>query len=81
MLKGFSCCSDQLIGVHYMEPKEVIRLDIAIELENNAMQLYNSYYGVWKRTVSFKDVFKFYVLLQDFESNSNSFMSYFENLN
>lgn len=68
--QGAECCSDSLIGVHYMSPTDIIRLDIAIEVLNNILKLYDKYVKLGKN-VTFQDIFRNYVWLQDFEQNTN----------
>lgn len=64
--KGFNCCSDQIIAVHYMNPREILRLDIAIEVQNNILNLYKKHIDLGLK-VTFRDILRNYNSLADFE--------------
>lgn len=68
-LQGYNCCSDSLIAVHYMYPRDVIRLDIAFEILEFASSLYKKYNIDLKKT-TFVDIFDTYNLLDNMESRS-----------
>ncbi|RNA10231.1 glyco -N-acetylgalactosamine 3-beta-galactosyltransferase 1-like isoform X3, partial [Brachionus plicatilis] len=70
--KGLNCCSDSLIAVHYMSPRDVFRLDLAIEVHKNVLKLYDEYQRL-KIPITFKNIIKNYILLGDIEKNSNKF--------
>ncbi|CAF0973845.1 unnamed protein product [Brachionus calyciflorus] len=70
--KGLNCCADNLIAVHYMSPRDVFRLDLAIEVQKNVLKLYDNYLKIGKN-VTFKNIFKNYVLLEDIENDSNKY--------
>ena len=74
--KGFDCCSDSLIATHYMNPREVLRLDIAIEIQHNILKLYDEHIKLGK-DVTFKEIVKNYVRLGDFESDKNDYKNLF----
>lgn len=56
----------------YMSPSELIRLDVAIEIQQNTLGLYERHVKLGKR-VTFKDIIKKYVRLDDFEHDSNKY--------
>lgn len=68
------CCADLIVSVHYMTPRDVLRLDLAIETQRNAIGLYDEYFKLGK-AIRFKDVIKNYLLLEDFENDSKKFNS------
>lgn len=53
-----------------MSPKDIIRLDIAIEVQQNILNLYDRYEKHGKK-VTFLDIFKNYIRLLDFEKGNN----------
>ena len=50
------CCSDSIIAVYYMKPSDAIRLDAAINMQNNA---------------SFKQIIDNYLAIEELESSIN----------
>ncbi|CAF1125383.1 unnamed protein product [Brachionus calyciflorus] len=70
--KGLNCCSDSLIGVHYMNSRDAFRLDLSIETQRNNLKLYDEMFGLSK-PITFKNILKNYLLLQDLESDTNDF--------
>jgi len=64
--QGYNCCSDSIIAAHYMPPRDVLRLDIAIQTQQNIIDMYKKHTKLNKR-VAFKDIIKNYILLEDFE--------------
>ncbi|CAF0936480.1 unnamed protein product [Brachionus calyciflorus] len=69
---GLDCCSDSLIAVHYMTPRDVFRLDLAIEIQKNVIRLYDQYLKLGKK-VTFKNIIKNYYLLEDIEYDENKY--------
>lgn len=55
-----------------MSPKDIIRLDIAIEVQQNILNLYDRYIKLGKN-VTFLDIFKNYARLMDFEEGTNKY--------
>lgn len=55
-----------------MSPKDIIRLDIAIEVQQNILNLYSQYIELGKK-VTFGDIFKNYIRLLDFEEGTNRY--------
>lgn len=53
-----------------MNPKDLIRLDIAIEIQQNTINLYNRYKKI-KENVTFLEIIKNYARLLDFEEGTN----------
>ena len=70
--KGFECCADSLIAVHYMNSKDLVRLDLAFESQVKNFKIYYQYFAL-NRPVTFKNIIKNYILLQDIENNSNKY--------
>ena len=59
-----------------MSPKDIIRLDIAIEVQQNILNLYDRYEKLGKN-VTFIDIFKNYIRLLDFEEGTNQLKNIF----
>ena len=55
-----------------MSPRDIIRLDIAIEVQQNILNLYDKNLKTGRK-VTFGDIFKNYVRLQDFEDGTNNY--------
>lgn len=55
-----------------MGPKDLIRLDIAIEVQQNILNLYDRYVEI-KKNVTFLDIIKNYARLLDFEEGTNKY--------
>ncbi len=60
--KGVNCCSDTIIGIHYMQPKQQILLDLAFNTERHKTSLLNNMTNS-KFTVTFKNVVDNYMSL------------------
>lgn len=69
------CCHDKLIAVHYMSPRDVFRLDLAIETQNNIIHLYDDFIKL-KKSVKFKNILKNYFLLLDIENDTNEYIKH-----
>lgn len=74
--KGAECCSDQLIATHYMSPQDIIRLDLAFQVQRNIINLYNRHSKLRKNT-TFDDLYKTYIRLQDFEEDTFKYQEFF----
>ncbi|RNA16475.1 glyco -N-acetylgalactosamine 3-beta-galactosyltransferase 1-like isoform X3 [Brachionus plicatilis] len=70
--KGFDCCADSIIAVHYMSPRDVFRLDLAIEIHKNVLKLYDKF-QMLQKPVTFKNIIKNYILLEDIEYDRNKY--------
>lgn len=70
--KGLNCCADSLIAVHYMNSRDLVRLDLAFEALENNHRVYARYFGLL-RPITFKNIIKNYILLEDIEKDSNKF--------
>ena len=55
-----------------MGPKDLIRLDIAIEVQQNILNLYDRYVEI-KKNVTFLDIIKNYARLLDCEEGTNKY--------
>ena len=55
-----------------MGSKDLIRLDIAIEVQQNILNLYDRYVEI-KKNVTFLDIIKNYARLLDFEEGTNKY--------
>ena len=55
-----------------MTPKDLIRLDIAIEVQQNILNLYNRYIHI-NKSVTFLEIIKNYARLLDFEEGTNRY--------
>lgn len=53
-----------------MNPKEVLRLDIAIEVQSNILNMYKRHLK-FKKKITFKDIIMTYIALEDFEFGSD----------
>ncbi|RNA41746.1 Glyco -N-acetylgalactosamine 3-beta-galactosyltransferase 1, partial [Brachionus plicatilis] len=70
--KGFECCADSLIAVHYMNSRDLVRLDLAIEAQTKNFKIYDHFFAL-KKPVTFKNIIKNYILLEDIENESNKY--------
>ncbi|CAF0985930.1 unnamed protein product [Brachionus calyciflorus] len=70
--KGLNCCSDSLVAVHYMSPRDVFRLDLAIETQKNTLNLHDDYLKLGKN-ITFKNIIKNYIMLLDIEDETNNY--------
>lgn len=53
-----------------MKPRDVLRLDIAIETQINVVEMYKKHVDM-NRNVTFRDVFRNYISLKIFENQKN----------
>ncbi|RNA40863.1 glyco -N-acetylgalactosamine 3-beta-galactosyltransferase 1-like [Brachionus plicatilis] len=61
---GLGCCSDQLIAVHKMGPRDCLRLQVAFQQAKNLVDSYNFFTGS-NQVVTFENVIKNYIAIGD----------------
>lgn len=65
--KGYNCCSDSLISVHYMSPQNAMRLEMAFSLQDTISKLYREFFH-FNMKVTFANIIDTYINLEKFES-------------
>ena len=63
--KGYNCCSDSLIAVHYVKTRDLFRLDMIIETLEEMNLKYKKLTSIEKK-VTFKDIYDCFMSFDEF---------------